>query len=296
MGLSLRGMTIRVNPLFLAAFLLYYAAGVLDRAVIAFGSVLLHEMGHVLAASGFGVRVKSVELFPFGGVARFEGTGILRPAKEIGIALGGPLTSVALFCVGQGLVQYGCLGGARAQFFLAVNLMIAAFNLLPGLPLDGGRIMRALLTTRKGSGPATSITAITGQIIGFLLTVLGIGGFVAHLWGLEAAAAGLFILYAATSEKRQAAYLFAHNLVLKERELSERLVLPGELLVAVEEALLIEVSRLFNPGRFYFIAVTDKNGNGVGLLSETEVIAALTSLGSGTQIGLLLKESRRCLF
>lgn len=296
MGLSLRGVTVRVNPFFLAVCLLYCAAGVIDRAAIAFGAILLHEMGHVVTAYGFGVRVQSVELFPFGGVARLEGAGALSPLKEIGIALGGPLTSIALFCFGLGLAQSGHLTGTRGQFFLAANLLIAAFNLLPGLPLDGGRIMRALLSMRKGLGSATQITAITGQIIGLALTALGVGGFAVQRWGLDVAAVGLFILYAASREKRYAPYLFAHHLASKERELIERRVLPGALLVAAEEALLVEVSRFFNPGRFHFIAVTDKDGSGIGFLSETEVITALTTCGSGTKIGALLKDSHRCRF
>ncbi|MEW6447705.1 MAG: M50 family metallopeptidase [Bacillota bacterium] len=282
----------RVHPLFLALLLLYFAAGVLDRAAVAFGSVLLHEIGHVVAARRTGVIVTRIELFPFGGVARMGGTGALSPTQEITVALAGPVTSLSFFCIGLGLMHLGYLTAGIGQFFLTVNLMLAVFNLLPGLPLDGGRILRAWLSGRHGLGVGTLVAARTGQLIGLVTIVLGILGPVLGRWGLDAAALGFFIFYAATREKRYIPYLFVQQLAAKEQELTRQRVLPGAVLVATKEARLLEVARFFHPGRFHFVAVMNEESGKQRLLSEKQVVEALTTLPSGASIGSLIDERK----
>lgn len=284
----------RVHPLFLALLLLYFAAGILDRAAVAFGAVLLHEIGHVAAARRAGVRATKIELFPFGGVARLEGMRPLNPAQEITIALAGPLTSLSFFCIGLGLVHLGYLTSGTGQFFLTANLMLALFNLLPGLPLDGGRILRAWLSGKRGVGVGTLIAARAGQVIGLATIAFGVLGPVLGRWGLDAAALGFFIFYAATCEKRYIPYLFAQQLAAKELALVRQQVLPGALLVATEEARLFEVARLFHPGRFHFVAVLNGEGGNCGVLSERDVVEALTASPAGTSIGNVIGERKDC--
>jgi stage IV sporulation protein FB len=270
--------------------MIYFAAGMLDRAVIAFSAVALHEAGHVLAARRLGLKAASVELFPFGGVARLEGSGVFSPLKEINIALAGPLLSAALFCFGLGLSQWGYLGGGRGHFFLTVNLVLAAFNLLPGLPLDGGRILRAWLYRKKGLVGATIYAAGVGQFIGLLIVVLGVMGLVYRQTGFDIAVLGLFIFCAATREKLRAPYLFAHHLAVRERFLPERRILQGALLAVPEHILLVEVARRFMPGSFYFIVVIDGKGGRKGLFTEVEVLTALTTRGPGATAGVLVEK------
>ncbi|MEW6573695.1 MAG: M50 family metallopeptidase [Bacillota bacterium] len=284
----------RVHPLFLVLLVIYFAAGILDRAAAAFGAVLLHELGHVLAARRAGVRATRIELFPFGGVARLEGAGALSPGQEIAVALAGPLTSLAFFCVGLGSMHLGYLTGGTGQFFLTANLMLALFNLLPGLPLDGGRILRAWLSGKHGLGGGTLIAARAGQFIGLVTIILGVLGPVLGRWGLDAAAIGFFIFYAATREKRYIPYLFAQQLAAKEQELLKQQVLPGAVLVATKKARLLEVARLFHPGRFHFVAVISAGGVKPRLLSEKEVVEALTASSAGTSIGTLIDKTEGC--
>lgn len=285
-------VAICIHPFCAVLGALYFAAGMLDRAAAAFGAVLLHELGHVAAAHRAGVRIARVELFPFGGVARLEGMESLGPAREIGVAAAGPLTSLGVFCLGLGASHYGYFRSETGQFFLTVNLLLAIFNLLPGLPLDGGRILCAWLAGRRGLGAASLLAARLGQCSGLIITVLGLLGPLWSRWGLDVAAVGLFVLYAATREKRYVPYLFVRQLMAKERELFRHRVLPGAVLVALEEASIMEVARLFHPGRFHLVAVTDELGKKKGVLSESEVITALTTLGVGTRVGSLLKKEQ----
>ncbi|HIE12520.1 MAG TPA: peptidase M50 [Desulfotomaculum sp.] len=290
MGVPSSRAAFRVHPLFLALLMLCFAAGVFDRAVAAFGAVLLHELGHVAAAHSVGAKVSRIELFPFGGVARLEGMGTLSPLQEITVALAGPLTSLALFCVGLGFMHFGYLTSGTGQFFLTANLMLAVFNLLPGLPLDGGRILRAWLAGKQGWGAGTLAAATAGQFIGLATIALGVLGPVLGRWGLDAAALGFFIFYAATREKRYIPYLFVQHLAAKEQELLSRQVLPGSVLVATKNARLLQVARLFHPGRFHLIAVINAGSGEYRLLSEREVVEALTTSSAGASIGNLINE------
>ena len=180
----------------------HYAVGILT-SVLFFVSILLHELAHSFVALAKGIPVRSVTLFVFGGVAQI-GREPDRPMTEFQIAIAGPVAS-ALLALGFGVMAY--LSGdqferlsALADWLSSINLMLAAFNLVPGFPLDGGRIFRAALWHMTGSlTKATRIAAGTGQGIGYVLIFFGIvTGFTANWFsGLWLAFIGWFLMNAA---------------------------------------------------------------------------------------------------
>src|ERR671915_199380 len=155
-------------------------------AVLFFGSVLVHELAHALVAQARGIRVQDITLFLFGGAtrARVESRG---PGDEFLIAVVGPVTSgllAGLFGIVAGLGRdllstplAGTLG-----YLAWTNLLLAAFNLVPGFPLDGGRLLRSALWKATGSLlRATRIASIGGQIVGWGL--IG-GGALSLIYGV----------------------------------------------------------------------------------------------------------------
>ncbi|MDI3280433.1 MAG: M50 family metallopeptidase, partial [Bacillota bacterium] len=163
------GVGFRVNNLFLLVLLLAGLAGRLEQVLFLFLAVFLHELGHVAAARSRGLSVREIELLPFGGVARVDDFLELDPAVERAVALAGPCTS---FFLAGGLLlarKYGLLERSQADFLLGCNLMVAAFNLIPALPLDGGRIYRAHLVGRMGFRRATEQAAAVGKAMAALL-------------------------------------------------------------------------------------------------------------------------------
>ncbi|WP_101296774.1 CBS domain-containing protein [Halegenticoccus soli] len=166
-----------------------------------FGSVLLHELGHSLAARRYGLSTESITLWFLGGLAQFaELPDDWR--HEFVIAIAGPIVSVAL-----GLVCYASFALLpadlpAAQFvigYLAVlNVVLAAFNMLPGFPMDGGRVLRAFLSRNRPRLRATRIAAAVGKGFAFLLGIAGILSF--NLFWIAIA---FFIVIAATGETRQ---------------------------------------------------------------------------------------------
>ena len=163
-------------------------------AVAFFASIVLHELGHSLVAQALGTRVRSITLFLFGGVAQLESEP-RKPAHEVGIALAGPAVSVSLagvFSVLAGLVGEPTLAGTGLAWLARVNLALGLFNLAPGFPLDGGRVLRGVLWAATGSfARATRIASASGAGIAVLLMLAG----AAVVFGARDWVGGLWLVF-----------------------------------------------------------------------------------------------------
>jgi Zn-dependent protease len=152
--------------------------------VLAFvGSVVLHELGHVLATSTCGIRTLEVVLYPTGGVARLERAA--SPGEEFWIAVAGPLVNLTIAGLIIALLYshhrafelsaFQLAGDANLADRIALsNLILAGFNLLPAFPMDGGRMLRALLSRIRSEAEATSIAAFSGRVLAISLGTYGL--------------------------------------------------------------------------------------------------------------------------
>ncbi len=190
------GIEVRVHATFLI-LLAWVAAGsfVEGRGVEAalggvlfvlavFGVVVLHELGHALMARRFGIRTRDITLLPIGGVARLEHMPE-NPVHELLVALAGPAVNLvlaaALFAVLLSLTATSTIeagpslvAGSVASRLFWINVSLAAFNLLPAFPMDGGRALRAVLAMRMDGMRATEIAARLGQAIALVFGALGL--------------------------------------------------------------------------------------------------------------------------
>ncbi len=184
-----------------------YVAMAVAAALLFFGSLLLHELGHALQARREGVEIEGITLWLLGGVARFRG---LFPSAgaEFRIAIAGPLVTAALaasFVAAGALTHFAPAIDGVFAWLGYINLVLLVFNLLPALPLDGGRIFRSALWQVRGDlSWATRIAATTGIGIGWLMIAAGvvIVFFVGTFGGMWLALIGWFVLIGARSEAR----------------------------------------------------------------------------------------------
>ena len=169
------GFPIDVHPSFLLLLgLVFVAFGGLAGVIVvglSFASVLLHELGHAVVARRFGVRVSRIELGFFGGAAQMEAMP-REPSRELLIAAAGPAVSLVLGA--SGLVLGALTHVPLVSLVGWINLVIAGFNLIPALPMDGGRILRALLVPRLGYRRATlaAVTIARVATVGFAIVGL----------------------------------------------------------------------------------------------------------------------------
>jgi len=175
-------------------------------AVVFFSSLLLHEMAHAVAARHSGIVVPGITLFLFGGVLHIKS----EPDnwhQELGIALAGPAASAllaAVFYLAAWTVGIDSVVGAAAFYLCAANLILAAVNLLPGFPLDGGRAVRALIWAVTNRRIATRAATIAGEIVGAGLAATGVVlAALGDLNGLWLVLVGWFVADAAAQSWRQ---------------------------------------------------------------------------------------------
>jgi Zn-dependent protease len=157
-------------------------AGILFILVI-FGCIVLHELGHALTARKYGIRTRDITLLPIGGLARLERMPDV-PIQELWVALAGPavnaVIATALYVgdlvvgVSPQLQPFHWLGGSFLNRLMVVNLWLLAFNLIPAFPMDGGRVLRAILATRMEYTRATVLASRIGQAIAYVFGFVGL--------------------------------------------------------------------------------------------------------------------------
>jgi stage IV sporulation protein FB len=257
-----------------------------------------HEFGHIFTARAFGVTTPDVVLLPIGGVARLERIPE-EPWEEFLIAIAGPLVNVAITLA---LIAFaGAHVGARELYAVesaqtsmidrlaAVNLFLAVFNMIPAFPMDGGRVLRALLATRMGYVRATEIAAFIGQGVAFAL------GFIGLFSNPMLIFIAIFVYLAASSE----AHLVAIRAMSRGVPVSAAMMTQFATLTPdapVEEAVqtLLRTSQAEFP-------VIDGAGKPVGLLGRNDLIRALKELGPDARVADAMTTTvptiahRRCL-
>jgi len=240
--------------------------------VLLYVSVLCHELSHSLVARGFGLPVRRILLYPLGGVSEIEREAPT-PGRQFLVAAAGPALSLALAVAGWGLAQvapYGVTGALIRQLMFA-NFVVAAFNLLPGLPLDGGQMLRAVIWKVTGRPNAATIAAAwVGRalavgllVIPFFTGGLAGGNFVSGLWVIVIAA---FMWTGATQSIK--ATRFRERLpALQARRLARRAIsVPAS-------TPLAEAVRQADEAGARAIVVVDHGGAPIGIVNEASVIA-----------------------
>lgn len=240
-------------------------------ALLFFASILLHELGHAWAARREGLEVDGITLWLFGGVSQFKG-GFPSAGAEFRIAIAGPLVSLVLGVVFVLIAIAGLPSAVDgvAAWLGYVNLALLVFNLIPALPLDGGRVLRAALWQSKGDlGWATRVGTDIGRVFGYLFIGLGVAMFIfqGSFSGAWLAFIGWFLLQAATAEARYIATEAAlHGLRVRDLMVRDPVTVDGDLTVG---QFMDEVAR---SRRFTTYPVVD-GGRAIGLLAFGSVAA-----------------------
>lgn len=286
-GIQLR---IHLTFLFLIAWLAftYYGSGRSPEAafwavliLVLFVCVVLHEFGHALTAKAFGINTPDITLLPIGGVARLERMPE-EPGQELAIAAAGPMVNVII-------VLGAFAGGARFHYppdlqhgfisgLLTINAVLVLFNLLPAFPMDGGRVLRALLAIRMPYARATQVAANVGQGFAFVF------GFIGLLSANPFLVFIAFFVYIGASQEAALAQM---------RDVSRRFPVSSAMVrefrtLSVSATLEEAVDALLATSQHDF-PVLAEDGTVAGLLTRHDLIAALRKNDPALRVGDVMR-------
>ncbi len=244
-----------------------YALG-LASVLLLFLSILAHEFGHAIVARRHGIEIEEIDLWLLGGVSRMRGEAH-EPGDELRYALAGPaITALVAACFGAAALLLPAstppVLSALVEYQAYVNGAILVLNLLPAFPLDGGRVLRALLWRRSGQmRPATETAASVGRGFGYVMIALGALEFLAGApLGLWLALIGFFIVMAA-GQQAMGAQVEAALSGVHARELMSAPVVS----IPARSSLAQAASEYFVPYRYAAFPVVDESGRAIGLAS-----------------------------
>jgi Zn-dependent protease len=293
------GILVRIHVTFLllVAFLAwsYYAQGgsavAAERVffiLLLFGCVLLHEFGHAIAAKAFGINTPDITLLPIGGVARLERMPE-KPSQELIVALAGPAVNIAIalglfLVVGArgigGVTDTGSVDHpSLLTKLMVINVWLVLFNLLPAFPMDGGRVVRAVLATRLNYARATQIAATIGQGCAFIFGFLGLFGNPMLIF------IALFIYIGASQEAA----------VAQMRDVSRGMPVSSAMVrefrtLASDATLFEAVDALLATSQHDF-PVLDPSGAIAGVLLRNDLIAALRKDDPALRVGDIIRRN-----
>lgn len=287
------GSTVRIHVTFFLLLLWIamsaYSAGGWDAAreslifVLAiFGCVLAHEYGHALAARRYGIRTPDITLLPIGGVARLERMPT-KPGREIVVALAGPAVNVVIALVlilfmgarfdADALAALQEEGPGLLARIASINVFLAVFNLIPAFPMDGGRVLRALLSFRMPRRRATHWAARIGQGLAFVFGFVGLfGGNVLLVF------IAVFIYLAATAESQSVGLEdVARRIPVTDAMITRFEALPPDATLRDAADALIRTTQHEFP-------VVDGGGRLRGVLTRTGMVKALNASGPAAPV------------
>ncbi len=266
--------------------------------VLLFLCVLLHEFGHIFTARAFGVRTPDVILLPIGGVARLERIPE-KPSEEFLVAIAGPVVNVviALLLVAfagaslspDRLTTVENANVSMVDRLVAVNVFLAVFNLIPAFPMDGGRVLRAVLASRFGYVRATEVAAMIGQWVAFALGFFGLFGNPLLIF------IAVFVYLAASSE----AHLVAMRAISRGVPVTAAMMTQFATLTPQEHVdAAVETLLRTSQGEF---PVVDAAGRPVGVLTRNDLVRALKERGPDARVADVMSDriptvsNRACL-
>lgn len=278
---------IRIHPLFWLVIIMAVWSGLFIEIATLFVLVLIHELGHMAAADSFNWRLKKITLFPFGGVAEVNEWGNRPAREEIIVALAGPFHHIWMCLFSFFFYRMGFWSEEWMLYFIKGNIWIALFNLLPIYPLDGGKVLHALISYCVPYHKALMWTFILGIFfsMGFAFFTLGVGknSFHLHLFCISIY---LFIQNIISLRKKEWPYMrFLMERRMKGVPISAKLQ-PSRI---VENVPIKQVVKQLYKERYHVWEVLDEKGCVIGLLPEEKLIQQYFCNHSNRTISELMK-------
>lgn len=243
--------------------------------------VLVHELGHVLVARGFGWTIREVKLLPFGGVVEVDEAGGVPTAEEAMVAIAGPLQNLWMGIAAWLCGELGWWESGWAQYVCQANLMIGLFNLLPIHPLDGGKLLQAALSYAVNYYKMLIWSARISIVLSILMVLSSILPVLIYRDGIQLnlLIVGIFLLMTNWTYHRNVPYLFYRFLMHRGR-IAVRSMTKGHraspIIVNGRQSILT-VARLFRREQYHLIYMVEPHSTVVKVLAEQQIVEGCLS-------------------
>ncbi|MBR2564981.1 MAG: M50 family metallopeptidase [Paenibacillus sp.] len=267
---------ISLHPFFVIIMMTSLLTGHFIELITLFAIVFIHECGHAAAAALFGCRVRSIQMLPFGGVAVIEDGGKLTAYREIVIALAGPLQNVLMVGVVVLLRQFQLGDPVFLDYIINANMLIALFNLLPVLPLDGGKVVQAIVSLWAPYYTTLMWTYRISILCSAGVILTAVSQWLSGDYGvpLNLLLIGFFLLYSNVTDYRNVPYRFIRFLMNREA-VFVRHAATGSLaqpIISFPAKPLDTILRLLRREGYHIVYVMNKQGRIMAVLPEQRVI------------------------
>lgn len=270
------GTAYRLHPLFVLLMISSILTGYFVEMLTLFGVVAIHEMGHVAAAKSFGWRVREVQLLPFGGVAAVEESSNVPAWEDLMVALCGPLQNAWMAAFAWLMIQGGWGDAEYWQYFLQANVLIGLFNLLPAVPLDGGKMVQSLLSYAIPYHRVMTVMIYLSLLISLMLIMVSLVRYTDGGVQLNLLVIGIFLFYSNWYGYKHLPYQFFRFLVTREQRSSGFLKegkLPSPILVRPDMPPM-EVFRRFMREQPHLLYIVGHGGKVLRILPESRLLQA----------------------
>lgn len=260
-------------------FIFALAFGFINQLIAVYLIVLLHECGHMLAASRFNVPIERITFSPLGVNILLKSYYIKVPKQEIIVALAGPVANILLALVAIALYANGKVESQISDFLITANVIMAVVNLVPALPLDGGRACKAMLTIRWGFIKAFNFTIVLTKIFAIVLSIGGLAILVVSGFNFSLLLIGAFLLANVISEHRVGSQIIMRDIIYSREKLSDG-ALTVKLLAVRRDELARKLIKSFSYNNYYMFNIIDEDMKVIGTLTETQIIDGIVKKGS----------------
>lgn len=289
---KLGNINIKINLIAIIIIIIFSLIGYTAEVLIILICVLVHELSHGIVAKIRGFNIREIEIFPFGGIAKFDTMLGCDRANEIFIAAIGPLSNMIILLLFL-LIKTYLIDNYITRFIIQLNMTMFIINLLPIFPLDGGRILRAVLSGSIGFKNATRILSFMTYFIAFFLIVYAFIK-VSDLSNIVILLSfSIFLLLAAKKEMSMAAIIFSKDLMLCRKKILEKRIMKVRILAGLQTAKISEIVDKFLPDCYHIIIVIDYKGEIVEELSENEILRGITKFGMDITLEELLFNDKK---
>jgi stage IV sporulation protein FB len=283
-----RTFVVEIYYLILLIPIFMYLTGYLTKYLMALISMLLHELGHLLVALLLLKRVYAVKALPIGFNALVDESDCsLR--ESLLIYLGGPIVNILLLVSCLLINSYYLPKSDNMLFFTSINLYFTALNMIPILPMDGGRILRNILSVKAGIFLAHNIIRRVSGFFSVLIIVLGIVQLYYSSYNFSLLAIGVYLLFFIKSDNMEAPLMNIKQIIYRRSRLLKKGIYPARHLVVIQSAFLNTVIQSMDFDRFHIIHVLDDKMKLIKTFSEQELMDSMLNYNTDLTFGELIK-------